>query len=65
MCFCLSGILSNFEKYPGKRGFLVMVILRLFCILLKCGLCVTAWLDVQHVPIAMMTKFLQPKAIML
>ncbi len=63
MCFCLSGIFSNCKKYPGKRGFLILgiVILRLFWIPLKCGLCVSAHLDVQHVPIAMITKFCNQK----
>ncbi len=61
MSFCLPGKFSNSKKYPGKRDFLVLVILRLVWIPLNCGLCASACLDVQHVPIAMITKFCNRK----
>jgi hypothetical protein len=61
MCFCLSRNFSNCKKYPGKRGFLGVVNLRLFWILLKCGICVSARLDVQHVHIPLITKFCSQK----
>jgi hypothetical protein len=61
MSFCLPGNFSNSKKYPGKRDFLVLVILRLVRIPLNCGLCASACLDVQHVPIATINKFCNRK----